>query len=141
MADLLTTHMIHATPATSTREPTHPRVSACSKNRKIVSYHRVRGCRAYGLLPLWLLIFVPFSICPICPDVSSRVSSLFSLCLAFSLAFVEAGKQKKIGRFFLIRKKMNPLLLHLFTTFAGSFRSFHTFQQCFSCTANYKTGY
>ena len=46
----------HATPATSTREPTHPRVSACSKNIKIVSYHRVRGCRAYGLLPLWLLI-------------------------------------------------------------------------------------
>ena len=46
----------HATPATSTREPTHPRVSACSKNIKIVSYHRVRGCRAYGLQPLWLLV-------------------------------------------------------------------------------------
>ena len=46
----------HATPATLTREPTHPRVSACSKNIKIVSYHRVRGCRAYGLLPLWFLI-------------------------------------------------------------------------------------
>ena len=46
----------HATPATSTREPTHPLVSACSKNKKIVSYHRVRGCRAYGLLPLWLLM-------------------------------------------------------------------------------------
>ena len=46
----------HATPATWTREPTHPRVSACSKNIKIVSYHRVRGCRAYGLLPLWLLV-------------------------------------------------------------------------------------
>ena len=47
----------HATPATSTREPTHPRVSACSKNIKIVSYHRVRGRRAYGLLPLWLLFW------------------------------------------------------------------------------------
>ena len=55
MVDLLATPMIHATPATSTREPTHPRVSASSKNIKIVSYHRVRGCRAYGLLPLWLL--------------------------------------------------------------------------------------
>ena len=50
----------HATPATSTREPTHPRVSACSKNIKIVSYHRVRGCRAYGLLPLWLLFQIYF---------------------------------------------------------------------------------
>ena len=31
--------------------------TTCSKNIKIVPYHRVGGSRAYGLLPLWLLIY------------------------------------------------------------------------------------